>query len=169
MFVETPWKSINCIIDPVDGKGGIFIGNIYAARDKNLLKQLDIKAVLTVAANTYLMYDQSEVISHKIIPAEDEEGFNLSLYFNEGIEFIEKNMTETNVLVHCFAGISRSSSIVIAFLMKKNKINYISALKNVQERRPVYPNNGFAKQLKAFENEEKYEIKLKKVKNFIIL
>ena len=37
----------------------------------------------------------------------------------ECIEFIDNNLKYGNVLVHCMMGISRSSTIVIAYLMKK--------------------------------------------------
>ena len=35
------------------------------------------------------------------------------------IDFIDDNIHKTNVLVHCFAGVSRSSTAIIAYLMKK--------------------------------------------------
>jgi protein-tyrosine phosphatase len=62
------------------------------------------------------------------------------------------------VLVHCHAGVSRSSTIVISYLMRKY-INFSlnDALKFVKSKRPIIkPNKGFMKQL------QKYEDKLKK-------
>ena len=48
---------MNCIIDPnLEGKGGLFLGNIYAAYSDELLKKHNIGAVLTVAAETGLSY-----------------------------------------------------------------------------------------------------------------
>jgi protein-tyrosine phosphatase len=49
-----------------------------------------------------------------------------------------------NLLVHCAAGISRSSSTVIAYLMKKFGWTYVKAHGFVRGKRPVIsPNNGF--------------------------
>lgn len=146
------WKSMDCIIEPTDGKGGLYLGNINSAEDIPNLQKFNIKAVLTAAAGTNLRYQKSDISDHKIIPAEDIESYNLSVYFKDGVEFIEKNLQQTNVLVHCFAGVSRSSTMVIAYLMKNKKMNYAKVLAEVRGKRScVYPNNGFAKQLIAYE------------------
>jgi protein-tyrosine phosphatase len=56
------------------------------------------------------------------------------------------------VLVHCAFGVSRSSTLVIAFLMRKLKIGYLEAFSYVRRKRPVVrPNPGFQEQLKAWE------------------
>jgi protein-tyrosine phosphatase len=55
------------------------------------------------------------------------------------------------VLVHCFAGKSRSASIVIGWLMKNEKMSYENALQYVRNYRPcVEPNLGFCCQLKKY-------------------
>lgn len=63
---------------------------------------------------------------HLILPAEDIPSFDISKHFDTGISFIDRHRKHTNVLVHCHAGtrpryegISRSSTMVIAYLMKK--------------------------------------------------
>lgn len=40
------------------------------------------------------------------------------------MEFIKNEIEKCNVLVHCQAGVSRSSSIVIAFLMYEKGMSY---------------------------------------------
>jgi len=67
-------------------------------------------------------------------------------FMNEAVE------SGGGVLVHCMAGISRSSSVVIAFLMKVHKLSFEDALPRVKAQRPVIaPNYGFVKQLKIWE------------------
>jgi protein-tyrosine phosphatase len=52
------------------------------------------------------------------------------------------------VFVHCFAGVSRSATIVIAYLMKEHGLSFNSAIKFVKSKRPqINPNDGFRKQL----------------------
>ena len=48
------------------------------------------------------------------------------------------------MLVHCQQGVSRSASIVIAFLIKKFKVCYKDALDFVKKKRSIVnPNEGF--------------------------
>ena len=56
-----------------------------------------------------------------------------------------------SVLVHCNAGISRSSSIIIGYLMKTNGWSFDESLHHVRKVRPIVcPNEGFAKQLRSY-------------------
>jgi protein-tyrosine phosphatase len=58
------------------------------------------------------------------------------------------------VYVHCAAGVSRSASVVIAFLMKEFKMKFQEAFDFVKERRPqIMPNSNFRSQLEIFEKE----------------
>ena len=64
------------------------------------------------------------------------------------------NGIDNKVFVHCKEGISRSATIVIAFLMrsKQFKFRFDEALKYVQTRRPIVdPNPGFRNQLKQLD------------------
>uniref|UniRef100_A0A6B2LJQ5 protein-tyrosine-phosphatase n=1 Tax=Arcella intermedia TaxID=1963864 RepID=A0A6B2LJQ5_9EUKA len=56
------------------------------------------------------------------------------------------------VLVHCDAGISRSATMVIAFLIKIQNMTLPNALKFLKTKRPeVEPNHGFLYQLFSYE------------------
>jgi len=56
------------------------------------------------------------------------------------------------VLVHCAQGVSRSASILIGYLMWKERLSFATALAHLQEARPcVQPNQGFSLQLQQFE------------------
>ena len=56
--------------------------------------------------------------NHKWIDLEDTTDSSILKHFDDALEFIEKNLQDKNVLVHCHMGISRSASLVLAFLMK---------------------------------------------------
>lgn len=68
----------------------------------------------------------------------------------EVISYIDSALSkEEAVFVHCGAGISRSSSVVIAYLMKKLDWNYLQAYQFVKEKRNcIQPNQHFENQLK---------------------
>jgi len=56
-------------------------------------------------------------------------------------------------LVHCAAGISRSSTIVIAYLMQAMQFSLTEAFKYVREKRPIIsPNDGFSRQLQVYQD-----------------
>jgi len=54
--------------------------------------------------------------------------------------------------VHCAEGISRSATIVLAFLMLKRNMDLMEAVTAIRAKREVFPNNGFLKQLSALEH-----------------
>lgn len=55
------------------------------------------------------------------------------------------------VLLHCNAGVSRSASIAIAYLMAKEKIPFEDAFNRVRSARPsIRPNAGFLVQLTEY-------------------
>ena len=59
------------------------------------------------------------------------------------------------VLVHCIQGISRSGSIIVAYLMRSLAISYDDALRVARKYRPsIAPNSGFAEQLRVWERLE---------------
>jgi protein-tyrosine phosphatase len=84
---------------------------------------------------------------------EDSTSANISRYFRPTTAFIENvKKQKGKVLVHCWQGVSRSVSIIIAYLMKADKIKYKRALQLVRETRPqADPNPHFVKELKNYE------------------
>lgn len=55
------------------------------------------------------------------------------------------------VLVHCAVGVSRSASLVLAYLMVHHGFTLLRAINEVKEHRWIFPNRGFLKQLQALE------------------
>ena len=127
----------------------IYLSSQTAAYNKNLLDIYDIKYVLTVAKH---MNDSPfpESFEYKIIEIDDLPSEDL--HIQQGIDFMEKSLKKGNLLVHCANGISRSPSMVCAYLIHKLCINSNEALDMVKAKRHVNPNFGFLKQLESFHN-----------------
>ena len=54
----------------------------------------------------------------KRLRLEDKESFDISRHMRSALEFIEEaRVDRAAILVHCSAGVSRSATVVIAFLM----------------------------------------------------
>ncbi|CAD8161251.1 unnamed protein product [Paramecium octaurelia] len=141
---------MDCIVQGQNQRGGLYLGNIESAGNGNLLGHYKIGAILTTMSSQEYIYDGN--ISSMFIRVDDADFVNLSQYFQQAIDFIDQNRLFTNVLVHCYAGISRSATIVIAYLMKSYKMTLDEAYKYVQQHRPIInPNPGFMKQLQQYE------------------
>lgn len=55
------------------------------------------------------------------------------------------------ILIHCRAGVSRSASIAIAYLMWRRRQDFQDVLSAVRDRRPrIWPNSGFRDQLRLW-------------------
>ncbi len=68
----------------------------------------------------------------------------MGVYFDVATKFINDAIkSDGKVYVHCMAGISRSPTIVIAYLMKYEKMNLDDAYNFVKSRRWIGPNTGF--------------------------
>jgi atypical dual specificity phosphatase len=89
------------------------------------------------------------------VQADDNESFELRKYFNQAANFIRDALQRTNVMVHCLAGVSRSVSLVIAYLIKHCGKSYSEAYSLLKsKRRVIQPNSGFVAQLKQYEQEQ---------------
>ncbi|KAM3139757.1 hypothetical protein pb186bvf_008215 [Paramecium bursaria] len=145
-------EPITCIIEPTDEEGGLYLGNYEGANNLDLIRKLKIRAVLTASQETAIKYQEEMVHFHEIIQAHDKEDYDIVQHFEQAFEFIDRYRKFTSVLVHCFAGISRSASLVTAYLMKKYNISFEKALWKLKaKRRQVHPNVGFVRQLQKYE------------------
>ena len=73
--------------------------------------------------------------------------------FTEAFVFIEKAMKKGGkVLVHCMAGKSRSPTIIIGYVMLKNRLRAEEAIKYIRlKHRFTFPNPNFIYQIVEFE------------------
>uniref|UniRef100_A0A1J3I921 Dual specificity protein phosphatase 1B n=1 Tax=Noccaea caerulescens TaxID=107243 RepID=A0A1J3I921_NOCCA len=130
---------------------GLFIGSVAEANNKDLLKSSNVTHILTIAVALAPPYPDDFV--YKVIEVVDRSETDLTVYFDECFSFMEQAIQSGGgVLVHCFMGISRSVTIVVAYLMKKHGMGYSKAMQLVRSRRSqACPNLGFVSQLQLFE------------------
>jgi protein-tyrosine phosphatase len=87
----------------------------------------------------------------KWIQMEDKEDAQIMKSFDDAADWIHQQLTsslKSNVLVHCFAGISRSPTIVAAYLIKYHQYSAQKAMDLIRCYRPIVdPNRGFLSQL----------------------
>ncbi|KAJ6802729.1 dual specificity protein phosphatase 12 isoform X1 [Iris pallida] len=91
-------------------------------------------------------------IRRMAVPLRDTEDEDLLDYLEVCLDFIDEGRKEGAVLVHCFAGVSRSAAIITAYLMRTEQRSQEDALESLHEVCEfVCPNDGFLEQLKLFE------------------
>lgn len=89
--------------------------------------------------------------SWKKIEALDHPEANLTSKMDEAAHFIKEGVESGGILVHCYAGISRSTTMIIAYLMKEFETTVHEALFEIRKSRPfANPNYGFMNQLHEY-------------------
>ena len=103
----------------------------------------------------YNYFKNNNYISYYNIIIEDREKSNILDKFDNIYNFINKTLNENSknkILIHCRAGISRSSTAVISYLMKHKNISLFDSYSIVKKSRTIIqPNKGFLKQLSKYE------------------
>jgi len=130
----------------------LYLGNMRDASNVAILGRLNIRYILNVTAKPRT--DPLPAgFQYKHLEAADNGFQNLRQFFEEAFAFIdEAKKANTGVLVHCQAGISRSPTIAVAYLMKNYLMAMAEAYKFVKTRRSIIsPNLNFMGQLWEFE------------------
>ncbi len=115
-----------------------------------LLQSLGVTHIISLLPGYTLPVDSSP-LKHLSLDFYDDGSFTLDEdILAPAFAFIEDGRkTGGRVLVHCNAGISRAPSLVLAYLIKREKLCFESAWEAVTRVRPgAKPNSGFLNQLK---------------------
>jgi len=133
---------------------GLFIGSIREAWDEELLKRHNIKFVVNATHRENPFPEQIEYLHCRVLD-EDEE--NIYQYFEPARSHIVKaKEAKAACLVHCMAGISRSSTLVLCYLIMEEKMTLLDAWELLLDRRhEIQPNDGFWEQLTRLDHEQR--------------
>jgi len=129
----------------------LFLGSLYTAREENYLKSLCITSILNAAHDLENFFPAS--FDYTNVTIQDKEGTNIIQYFSVSNKLIEEvRTTGGTILVHCRGGVSRSVTLILAYLMWKYQLPLKRALNYMKERKPgIAPNAGFMEQLRKYE------------------
>ncbi|KAJ8379255.1 hypothetical protein SKAU_G00000330 [Synaphobranchus kaupii] len=87
-------------------------------------------------------------IIYQGVEAHDTPNYDMSVNFYPAAEFIHKALNGGGkILVHCAVGVSRSATLVLAYLMIRQNMTLVEAIKTVKDQRGIIPNRGFLRQL----------------------
>lgn len=144
-----------------NGKKGVpslYLGSVDALRDPEALQHIDavVSALGENYDNTSIRRAVGENRHHLRVTLWDEDDADISQYFQPVAEWISKQLKQNrHVLVHCVAGHSRSTSLLIYYMLRYGGFRSVDeALSYIQQRRPTaHPNLGFMQQLYQAERE----------------
>jgi predicted protein tyrosine phosphatase len=133
---------------------GLYLGDYVSASKKKNLERRNIRRVISLGSlENHTEYAWYKDVEYLFIYIDDHPLEPINKHFDECIKFIGNPSPTDSVLIHCHAGISRSATIVIAYLIKEQKMDYYEAHRVTKQQRPcINPNDGFMKQLEELSN-----------------
>ena len=130
-------------------KFNIYISDFDSAVSTSVIDKYKIYATVNACHEPYTPITEKYIF----INIYDHTGTDITVHFDKINQYIDTHLQYGNVLVHCHAGISRSVSFVVAYLMWKNNWNSKQSLNYVSSRRTIAcPNYGFMGQLDNYGN-----------------
>jgi protein-tyrosine phosphatase len=133
----------------------LYLGSFYDATDKAIMTELGFTHVIDATSEHMSAQTSQELgLNYLHIPVWDMEGVNIAEHFPSVLSFIHAAKDRNGkILVHCRAGISRSATLVLAYLMHAGLVqNLKHALELVIDQRPyIMPNPSFRTQLLDYE------------------
>jgi len=129
--------------------GNIYIGNFGGACSSSLCQKNKIDAIINMSIKVIKKHSK---ITYYAFPINDLPGEDIVRLFNMTSNIIEGHLKAgENVLVNCNMGVSRSTTIVLAYIIRKTGMDVDSALALCRKFRPCCnPNYGFIEQLKKY-------------------
>lgn len=152
-FLEEKFN-VNMLIEKDNDKIHYIIDNIYlgdCGHDENELLELGISHVFNISPHTYRDYKQ--IIEFQL-PIHDSLDQDITTVMPEILHEV-RNLLDAGkkIYIHCYAGVSRSASLVILYIMVFYRKKFDDAFKFVREKRAcIQPNSSFVKQLKSLED-----------------
>ncbi|KAI9142186.1 protein-tyrosine phosphatase-like protein [Paraphysoderma sedebokerense] len=132
--------------------GKVYLGTLSHVNSADSLRMFGITHVLSLV-NVEAPVGISNVC-HLVKPIDDSNTQDIveNNFLNDAILWVKRAIDEGGaVFVHCLVGISRSATVVLAYLVKHHNMALKDAYHHVIQRRPIIdPNPSFWKQLCRF-------------------
>jgi predicted protein tyrosine phosphatase len=148
-FIEHERDHIHEFTAPVQVLPNLYIGSIESCVSYEELKKRNITKI--IVAGKFIHKYPHDDIEYLELLVDDSLEQDMKYPFDISCKFIDDNTTG-NTLIYCYSGISRSASVVIAYLMKSIGMTHAEAYLLLKGKKDnINPNSNFVKQLKERE------------------
>ena len=126
-------------------EANLYLGCYADALNQAVLAELGVTHIINVTADLPNVFEGQPGLAYMRIPVNDTFAQRISDYFESALAFIEAAHASGGVvLIHCMAGISRSATITLAYMMTKTRMTCDQALASLLQRRSIVgPNLDF--------------------------
>ncbi|KAJ5784061.1 dual specificity phosphatase Yvh1 [Penicillium psychrosexuale] len=160
---------------------GLILGNASSSWNTEMLVNNRVKSIISLSQCPWGEWSQTRTTvprhHHKMVRAVDTSTQDLLIHMSDTRDFIDKrassallsvsslpvddelviddepaaDYTPEAILVHCDFGISRTPTIIIAYIMRKLRIPPMEALEFIKSKQKVKPNANFTRQLQVWD------------------
>ena len=115
----------------------LYLGSLYTSQEHHLIKY-NIKHVIRLGTDFNISYNEPSRFNFYNFDIFDLPKEPIKELFKRANDIIEKaRLNHENVLVHCHAGVSRSSTIILAYLMRYKGMSLYDAWCSTFKIRPI--------------------------------
>lgn len=159
---------------------GLFLGNVMATQKRAMLEENHINAIVSLTDAGWVWWRTTTRNAgipehrHKWIQCADSSTQDLLVHMSDICDFIDQmaspalsslsslpvddkhTMNDASgappaILIHCDLGISRSPTIIVAYLMRKLRLHRQDVLDFVQTKQRIKPSANLTRQLEVWE------------------
>ncbi|XP_071948146.1 dual specificity protein phosphatase 19-like [Antedon mediterranea] len=144
-------------IQVLEVRPGLYLSSQDVAHRLDLLEEHGITHILNTATGVQNIFP--DVFVYKHVELLDLPETDLTSCLDECIEFIDEGRKDGCTLVHCNAGVSRSCTVILAYLIRTEGVDVKQELSKLRTLRPsLRPNDGFMKQLDILQDDQKTKV-----------
>ena len=153
--IDTYSQMISFFKSPTHIIDNIYLGNARNAASYYQLKELNINFIINITQDISLYYP--EEFTYYNYNIEDDNNESIKQFFEKSYQNIvnSQNQQNKNILIHCFMGASRSVTLLLYYIIRKNKkrginVNLDDTIKFIKDKRSVInPTEKYIKDLKS--------------------
>lgn len=145
IILEERFSTMHCVVP------GIYLTDAFGLQRESFA-EAKIWVVVNATYEIPMLQHTSDLLTYRV-PVEDDPATRIDAYFDDVADLLETARRRgKGAVVHCVAGVSRSTTLVLAYLLKYTDMSLRVAFRHTKAIRPVVrPNMSFMAQLMEYE------------------